>query len=159
VAAFRYEFPVDALIQRLKYGSQTVIAGYLADVLADAVAGEAGPDLILPMPLHPLRLRERGFNQAVLLARQLSQRLGIALDSTACRRVRDTRPQVDLPLGERRRNIRHAFACNADLGGRRVVLVDDVMTSGASLDELARVVVQAGAAEVSVWVVARALRG
>jgi len=156
-AALRYEFPVDAMIQRLKYGGQSVIAGYLADVLADSLAGQARPDLILPMPLHPLRLRERGFNQAMLLAERLSERLGVALDAGACRRVRDTRPQVGLPVRERHRNIRHAFACDADLRGRRVALVDDVMTSGASLAELAKVVARAGAVETSVWVAARAV--
>lgn len=156
-AALRYEFPVDAMIQRLKYGGQSVIAGYLADALADALAGQGGPDLILAMPLHPLRLRQRGFNQAVLLAERLSRRLGIPVDAGACRRVRDTRPQVGLPVRERHKNIRHAFACDADLRGRRVALVDDVMTSGASLAELARVVARAGAVETSVWVVARAV--
>lgn len=159
VARYRYAFPADVLVQRLKYGGQTVLAGWLADRLVEALAGRDLPDLIVPMPLHPGRLGQRGYNQAALLADRLSRRLGVALAPAACRRVRDTPPQVELALKDRRRNIRGAFACEADLAGRRVALVDDVMTSGASLDELARVVKRAGAVEVAAWVVARAVQG
>lgn len=158
VAAFRYAFPVDILIQQLKYGGRTVAAAYLGDHLLARLEGRRRPDLILPMPLHPNRLRERGYNQAALLAGRLAGRLGVAMAPTLLRRRRDTPAQVGLPIEARRGNVRHAFACGADLGGARVALVDDVMTSGASLAELARVVKRAGAAEVSVWVVARALK-
>lgn len=159
VARYRYAFPADVLVQRLKYGGQTVLAAWLADRLAEALGGRELPDLIVPMPLHPQRLGRRGYNQAALLAAGLGRRLGIEVAPAACRRVRDTPPQVELALKDRRRNIRGAFACDADLAGRRVALVDDVMTSGASLDELARTVRRAGAAEVTAWVVARALPG
>ena len=157
-ALFRYEFPVDALIQRLKYGGQTAIAADLAQRLALHVPAADRPDLIVAMPLHSRRLRERGFNQAALLAGHLAQHLGIEFAPSACRRERDTPPQVALPVKERRKNIRGAFVCDADLSRRRVALVDDVMTTGASLDELARVVRRAGAVEVSAWVVARAIK-
>jgi ComF family protein len=156
-ALFRYAFPVDVLVQRLKYAGQTVVADFLAARLAGALAGQARPDLILAMPLHPRRLRERGYNQAALLAGHLARRLDVAFDPVACRRQRDTPPQVELPLQARRRNIRGAFAC-ADLTGKRVALVDDVMTTGASLDELARVAKRAGAVEVVAWVVARTVK-
>lgn len=157
-AVFCYDFPVDVLVQRLKYAGQTAIADYLAARLAERPIAPDMPDLIVPMPLHPRRLRERGFNQAVLLAGHLARRLGIESAPAACRRARDTPPQVDLPVRERRRNIRGAFVCEADLSGRRVVLVDDVMTTGASLDELARMVKRAGAVEVTAWVVARTVK-
>lgn len=153
-AALRYAFPVDVLVQRLKYGDQTVLAAYLAGLMAPS----ARPDLVLAMPLHPRRLRERGYNQAALLAGHLARRLDLPFAAMACRRLRDTPPQVDLPVKARRRNIRGAFACTADLTGRHVALVDDVMTSGASLDELARTAKAAGAVEVSVWVLARTLQ-
>lgn len=157
-AVYRYAFPVDVLVQRLKYGGQTVVADWLAARLAEGLAAAPRPDLIVPMPLHPRRLRERGYNQAALLAGHLARRLGVASDPAACRRVRDTPPQVDLPLARRHRNMRGAFACDRDLRGRRVALVDDVMTSGASLDALAGAVRRAGAVEVSAWAVARAVR-
>lgn len=157
-AVYRYGFPVDVLVQRLKYAGQTVIADFLAQQLAEILAGSVRPDLILAMPLHSRRLRERGYNQAALLAGHLARRLGVAFAPAACRRERDTPPQVDLPLKDRRKNIKGAFVCAADLTGKRVALVDDVMTSGASLDELARVVKRAGAVEVSAWVVARTVK-
>lgn len=158
VAAYRYAFPLSVLVQRLKYGGELALAPWLADRLADEADRAALPELFIPMPLHANRVRERGFNQAALIARRLGRRLGLPVALDACRRIRDTRPQVELPFDSRRRNMRGAFVCDENLAGRRIALVDDVMTSGASLSELAGVVRKAGAAEVSVWVVARAVK-
>lgn len=156
-AVYRYEHPADLLVHALKYRGELAVAGFLAGQLAPNVAGRPLPDLILPMPLHPRRLRERGFNQANEIGRHLAKGLGIPCRPELCRRVRDTPPQVGLPLKARRGNIRQAFACQGELAGRRVALVDDVMTSGASLDELARSALAAGAREVEAWIVARAV--
>ncbi len=156
-AVFVYAFPADVLVQRLKYASELALAGFLADALAEAVSAHPMPDRILPMPLHPRRLGERGFNQAVELGRHLAARLGIRLAPDACQRVRDTPAQVGLDLAERRRNLRGAFRCDAGLEGLRVALLDDVLTSGASLNELASAVRKAGATHVEAWVVARTL--
>ncbi|MFZ5483970.1 MAG: ComF family protein [Pseudomonadota bacterium] len=155
-ASFVYADPVDLLIQRFKYDGETG----LADLLAARPWGDAAPpevDLLIPMPLHPDRLRERGYNQAALLATRLGRGLGLMPALDLCRRTRPTAPQAGQPGKARRRNVRGAFACDHDLGGRRVLLVDDVMTSGASLDELARTVKAAGAIGVSAWVAARAV--
>jgi ComF family protein len=97
------------------------------------------PDVILPVPLSAQRLAERGFNQAVELARPLARRLNIRLELGAVRRVRDTAPQARLPWKARTKNIRHAFECDVDLTGKTIWVVDDVMTTGATLNELARV--------------------
>lgn len=159
VAVYGYAFPLDALVKHCKYGGALEVTDWFADRLAAELAGVPPPDLILPMPLHPARLAERGFNQAAEIARRLARSLEIPWSPEGCRRVRDTPPQAGLELKARRRNLRGAFACDLDLDltGRRVALVDDVMTSGASLDELAKVVRKAGAAEVHAWVVARTL--
>lgn len=157
-AAYRYDFPASVLIQQFKYAGVLAIAPWLAERLAEAVGADPRPDLIVPMPLHESRLRERGFNQAALLGRHLGTSLGVRVDPAACRRVRPTRPQVELPYKERRGNLRGAFVCERDLSGLHVALVDDVMTSGASLEALAKVVRKAGAERVSAWVVARAIR-
>jgi ComF family protein len=157
-AVYRYAHPADSLVHALKYRGELALARFLGDSLAARLVGQAMPDLIIPMPLHANRLRERGFNQAVLLARHLSRRTGVPMQATACQRIRDTKPQIALPLDERKRNMRRAFTCSAKLSGMNVALVDDVMTTGASLDELARVVLAAGAASVSVWVVCRTVR-
>lgn len=155
VATFAYAFPVDKLVQALKYNERLLLAGALADELAQRV--EIRPDCIVPMPLHPARLRERGFNQSAELAKRLAARTGCPLLLHACRRVRDTPPQSALSWKARRSNVHHAFACSVDLAGKHVAVVDDVMTSGASLDELAQALRRAGAREVSAWVAARTL--
>lgn len=158
VAVYRYAFPLDVLIQRLKYADQTIIAAWLAERFAQSIGPDDRPDLIVPMPLHPRRLSERGYNQAALLGKHLADRLSVRFDPHACRRVRDTPPQVELPYKARRKNIRGAFESTADLSGRRVALVDDVMTTGASLNELAGVLKRAGAVEVRAWTMARAVK-
>lgn len=109
------------------------------------------------MPLHPKRLRERGFNQALELARPVGRATGLPIDTTSCQRVRHTPAQAALPWRERVKNIRGAFHCTADFSGKRLLLVDDVMTTGASIDECARTLKLHGAARVSALVVARAL--
>jgi ComF family protein len=157
VAAFSYKFPLDKLIQALKYRERLILVNFLADSLTQRITTK--PDCVVALPLHPTRLRERGFNQSLLLARQLSRRLDIPLLANACERVRNTPPQSSLPWKERDKNMRQAFACRpgADVRGKHVAVVDDVMTTGASIGELARALKQAGANEVSAWVIARTL--
>ena len=154
--AASYRFPVDGAIQRLKYGADLGTVAPLAALLADRVEQEPRPDLMLAMPMAPQRLRERGFNQAQELARALSERLSLKLESRLCRRTRHTAPQAALPWAQRRRNIRGAFECEGDLSGAHVAVVDDVLTTGATLEELARTLLGRGAAQVWGWVVARA---
>lgn len=156
-AALAYAPPADILMQRLKYSGELALAGFLADLLLSEIDRAALPDALLPMPLHPRRLGERGFNQAVEIGRRLSQRLGIPLLLADCRRIRDTPAQVGLDHAARLRNLRGAFACGQTLRGRHIALLDDVMTSGASLNALAKAVKRAGAAQVEAWVVARTL--
>ncbi len=157
VAAFSYSFPLDKLVQSLKFREHLILVNYLADAVVKRV--NTRPDYLVALPLHPWRLRERGFNQSLLLARHISRRLDIPLLMDACERVRNTPPQSSLPWKERDKNMRQAFICNpnADVRGKHVAIVDDVMTTGASIGELARVLKQAGASEVSAWVVARTL--
>lgn len=161
VAVYAYAFPVDALVRHCKYAGALGLTDWFADALASRLAEEfasgSRPELILPMPLHETRLAQRGFNQAVEIARRLAPRLKVPWLAEGCRRIRDTPPQAGLDLKARRRNLRGAFRCDLDLTGKHVVLLDDVMTSGASLDELAKVVRKAGAKDVSAWVVARTL--
>jgi ComF family protein len=158
-AAFVYAYPVDALIQALKYGGQLALAGLFAHSLHQRVGTAAGVDLIVPLPLHPARLAGRGFNQAAEIARALSRATGVTMDAQIARRVRNTAPQTALPWRERAANMRHAFACGRDLAGLRVAVVDDVMTTGATLQEFARTLKRCGAARVENWVVARTPRG
>jgi len=154
-AALSYRFPTDALVQRLKYGSDLTLIDALAGLLAQRVESEPRPDIVVPMPLAPLRLRERGFNQALEIARVLCRQLQLRLALDYLRRARDTAPQAMLPRKERRRNIRGAFVCEANLEGAHVAVVDDVVTTGETLNEVARTLLRAGASKVVGWVVAR----
>ncbi len=150
-----YGFPLDALIQSYKYGGDLTLAPVLAALLQPA--RDIPGDVLVAMPLSAARLRERGFNQAHELARHLSFRTDVPILPHAVRRVADTAPQAALPWNARAQNIRGAFVCDADLTGLHVTVVDDVMTTGATLNELARNLKRAGAARVSGCVIARTL--
>jgi ComF family protein len=156
LAVYRYDFPLDKLVQSFKYGHRLALGAYFGRQLA-ASSMPIVADVIIPLPLHPERLCERGFNQALELARPVSKAWQVPIDATSCKRSRNTPAQADLPWGERVKNIRGAFHCSADFSGKRIILVDDVMTTGSSLDECARTLKLHGAAVVSLLVVARAL--
>ena len=157
VAAFRYEFPLDSLIKAFKFDAQLILADFLADALAARI--DSRPDHLLALPLHPARLRERGFNQSQLVAARLARALQLPLLTDAALRIRDTPPQSSLPWRVRKRNMRKAFALAPalDVRDKHIAIVDDVMTTGASIDALAHLLKQAGAKEVSAWVLARTL--
>lgn len=152
-AAFAYAFPLDRIVQALKYRHRLALAGFLADALLPLVPSENA--VLLPMPLHVRRLRERGFNQAVEVARPLARAAGLPLELGAVGRVLNTAPQASLPWKARRVNMLGAFRCDASFTGKTVIVVDDVMTTGATLDELARTLKRHGAARVENLVVAR----
>lgn len=154
-SAFQYRFPVDGMIRRLKFHAALHLAQILGESLTTVVRGEARPALLLPVPLGDRRLRARGFNQSVEIARVLARRLMVPLSLDACVRLRDTPGQSGLSLAARRGNLKGAFRCDQRLDGIDVAIVDDVMTSGATLDSIARELKRAGARRVVGWVVAR----
>lgn len=156
-AAFGYAFPLDKLIQAMKYGEQLALARTFAKKLALRIDKSTLPDYVIPMPLHPAKLRQRGFNQSLLIAATIVRELDITLLPNSCQRVRDTPPQSALPIKERNKNVRNAFQCDVDLTGKRIAMVDDVLTSGASLSALAAAIQKQGASEINAWVVARTL--
>jgi ComF family protein len=158
VAACDYAAPVDALVLQLKFGARLALAPWMAGRVHAAAASCALPDLLCPVPLGPRRLVERGYNQALEMALPLSKTLGIPLAPRLLERRLETAAQSGVAPGERRRNVRGAFAVadgQPPLAGRHVGVVDDVMTSGHTLDELAGVLKRAGAARVTNFVFAR----
>jgi ComF family protein len=155
VAPFSYEFPATVLIQSLKYRGVLACARPLAAGLTDRLEKEPYPDLIIPMPLARTRLATRGFNQAMEISRCLAAEFGVHVTPDACRRTREGTPQAVLPWKERASNVRNAFSCEFDVSGKSVAVVDDVLTTGATLNELARTLKRHGAREVVGWIVAR----
>ncbi len=169
VAAVDYAFPWNGLIASLKFRGGIEHAGALAGLLAGAVsqslaAGDGvAPDLIVPVPLAPARLRQRGHNQAWELARRVARQWRLPAQADAMARWQDTAPQLSLTRLQRLSNLRGAFVVTPrgrpGIAGRRVALVDDVMTTGATATEAALTLLRGGASEVQVWVLARASGG
>jgi ComF family protein len=158
IAPLTYAFPVDRLLQAFKYGGALALAEPFAAELAWAVRRrhDAHPDAIVALPLSSARQRQRGFNQAHEIARRVAVGVGIPM-LPGLARVRDSPPQAMLAWNARVDNVRHAFAGEASLRGRRVAIVDDVMTTGATLAAAAMAARRAGALAVEAWVVARTL--
>ncbi|WP_242464139.1 ComF family protein [Thiococcus pfennigii] len=156
-AAFRYEGPLPALVAGAKFRGRMNLMRLLGSCLLRALLeqGAARPELIVPVPLHPARLRERGYNQALEIARVPARALGLPIDARGCARVRATAPQMGLERAARRLNVRGAFQVTAPPAARHVALVDDVVTTGQTAAELARALRRAGVARVDLWAVAR----
>jgi len=155
VAAFAYRFPVDRLVRRFKFAGDLAVGRWLGEALAAAASRAARPALLVVPPSTRARLRSRGFNPALEIAKAAGRALDIECAREAVIRVRETQPQPGLGRGGRRRNLAGAFGCARDLSGLHVAIVDDVMTTGATVDAVTAVLRSAGAARVSAWVAAR----
>lgn len=156
LAVWAYAEPADRLIHALKFRAQLPLARWFAQELH--ALGPPPCDLLLAMPLHPKRLAERGFNQSVEIARALARQASFRFEPCGLERLHDTPPQRDLAWSQRRRNVRGAFAAHGSVAGLHVAVVDDVLTTGASLHEVARVLKGAGALTVTNLVLARTPR-
>jgi ComF family protein len=156
-APFLYDAVMRFLITQLKfcrnYKHARLLGILLANYLADTVEL---PDCIIPTPLHRNRYRQRGFNQSIEIARHLSERLGIPLELNSCIRHKDTPHQTELPAKQRRKNIKNAFSVIRPINYQHLAIVDDVMTTGATAEALAKALKQHGAERVDIWVCARA---
>lgn len=164
ITATDYIAPVDQLVQSFKFGGNLALAPLFAQLLTDAIQQHPGndasqPSLMTAVPLAQGRLATRGFNQALEIAKPLSRQLGIPLMPQLVIRVRETAPQTTTPLSSRSKNIRGAFAINettrAIIADQHIALVDDVLTTGATMGEIARLLKQAGAARISCFVLTR----
>ena len=149
------------MMQRYKYGNMLSLSQTFGELLSEKIQldslNNSSVDLVIPMPMHPARLKERGFNQALEIAKILTRNHAEKLDYKSVIRQKLTPPQASLPLKERVKNIKGAFKVNRDFSGKRIAIVDDVMTTGASLNELAKILKKTGASHVECWVIARTL--
>ncbi|OGP12761.1 MAG: hypothetical protein A2052_08255 [Deltaproteobacteria bacterium GWA2_54_12] len=157
-SAFVFEGKVLDAIHKLKYGGDTSVAAPLANLVSGSIGGHR-PCLVVPVPLHAGRLRERGFNQSLLIARELSRIISLPLIYNRLKRTRDTGQQVGLKALERKKNVSGAFTLvePGSFKGKKVLLVDDVVTTGATLNECSKVLKRAGAVVVAITV-ARAVK-
>lgn len=158
-----YEGSLREAIHRWKYEGKTALTSFFASRMVEGLSRYWDPesfDLLIPVPLHPQRLRERGFNQALLLAKEMSHRTGIPFRKRLLRKSRPTPPQVNLSGGEREKAVRGSFYTtrSEDVKGRSILLVDDVYTTGATVNECARALLKAGAERVDVLTLAHALK-
>lgn len=153
---FRYAWPLDRLESRFKFGGGLAAGRVLSTLWLRHLDG-IRPGVIVPVPLHRARLRQRGYNQALELARPLARALGVPVYRAGLQRVRATTAQTELGALARRRNLRGAFAANRNVAWpEHVILLDDVMTTGATLAECSRALRRAGVKRIDVWALARA---
>jgi ComF family protein len=156
-APFHYREPIRHLVHALKFGARYPSARVLGTLLAEGLRERKDlPSAIIPVPLHPHRYRERGFNQAAEIAETVSDLLKIPPDLKTCRRIRHTAAQAELSAKERRKNLRHAFATEKPIRHRHVAILDDVVTTGTTVNEMAKALRRAGAERIEVWACARA---
>jgi ComF family protein len=156
------DHPLRGVVQQFKYGRKVSLGKPLGRLMARGCReyfNGCSLDLIVPVPLHPKRLRWRGFNQAVILAREVGRSWGLPMDPFVLARSKETPPQTQLSEEERHKNVRRAFHMSADTGvkAKSLLLVDDVYTSGATVNECSRTLMRAGAREVYVLTLARAV--
>jgi ComF family protein len=157
---FPYVTPVIELIIRLKFQRQLSHAQAFGELMCRAISTnwyvhKPLPELIIPVPLHRQRLRERGFNQALEIARPIAKTLAIPVDITGIRRIRDTRAQSGLPAARRKDNIAHAFAAEREYHGSHIAILDDVITTGYTIRELSKELKSRGASRIDIWCCAR----
>ncbi|MCG8429118.1 MAG: double zinc ribbon domain-containing protein [Chromatiales bacterium] len=157
LAPYRFAPPLDELINGFKFSAKLSYGSLLSSLLMQALekSQRPQPELIIPVPLHPRRLRQRGYNQALELAKPLGKQLGIPVNPRLCQRHRDTAAQSHLNRKERLKNLRGAFQLTGEITARRIAIVDDVVTTGSTVTEMARLFKQAGAEQVDIWSIAR----
>jgi ComF family protein len=158
-ASYFEDNPIRLAIHFLKYRNHKAVAAILAAILAEAYQRyQLAANIIIPVPLHPSRLHERGYNQSELLARAMAVILKLPVNSQALQRTRQTKSQMTLGVNERHQNVAGAFICaNSDLSGQKILLIDDVCTTGSTLDACAQALKKSGVAAVWGLTLAKAL--
>ena len=161
LAFFPYAHPFDYFIHAIKFRSKLAITSLLGKLMAQQISStvkllDEMPDALLPVPLHPSRQRERGYNQSLELARPIAKQLQIPILNDLAQRTKATPPQSSLPLRQRKQNLKDAFIINYSVKDRHIAIIDDVMTTGTTVNALAKKLKQAGAQRVSIWCLCRA---
>ncbi len=153
---FLYDYPVDKIILSMKFNNNLALLKLLGHLMVQHLELEPRPDVLIPVPIHPKRLRYRGYNQSLELAKVITQQTGIPLNYNACQRIKHTEHQIKLKASERRNNVRGAFRVEfVKPEWQHIVIVDDVMTTGSTAQELANMFLNTGIQRIDVWCCAR----
>jgi ComF family protein len=155
---FAYQNPIDRLIADFKYHDKLYLTELFADLMFEQLKNKPLPQLLIPIPLHRRRLRQRGYNQALELAKILSRKLNIPIGKNILIRSRDTAPQASLPYDQRKHNMRRAFKLNDAVLPNHIVLIDDVLTTGHTVNAAAKLFRQEGVTTIELWTIARTIR-
>ena len=157
---FHYQYPVDKLITQFKFNQRLHLSDYLASQLAAKIANrhQPLPQQLIPIPLHPSRLKKRGYNQATELAKVLSKQLTIPVNQHSLMRIKATAPQSQLPFNERKRNLAAAFDCQNKPEAEHIALIDDVLTTGYTAEAATKALMKQGVKTVELWTIARSIR-
>lgn len=158
LVAYRFEEPLRSLLHRFKYHNGLYLSSFLSHLMMQAIKTEdKKPHCLIPVPMHPKRIRHRGFNQAAILAKSLARKLRIPCDVGACQKIINTAPQAGLDAEQRQKNLRHAFKTKT-LPYQHVALIDDLLTTGATANELALTLKKSGVQQVDIWCCARTIK-
>jgi ComF family protein len=154
---FNYEYPANELIKTFKFNKRPELAKVFAQLLINKLkeGNILFPDVIVPVPLHKKRQRSRGYNQSLEIAKVISKQLGINLNSSLCSRIKNTDPQSSLPMKRRHKNVKNAFSIIENQTPKHIVIIDDVITTGSTINELARLFRKAGCERIDVWAIGR----
>lgn len=158
MSLFAYQNPIDRLIADFKYHDKLYLTEVFADLMAQQLKHQPLPHLLIPIPLHRRRLRQRGYNQAFELGKVLSHKLNIPISKDILIRSRDTPPQASLPYDQRKRNMRRAFKLNDAMLPNHIALIDDVLTTGHTVNAAAKLFRQEGVTTIELWTIARTIR-
>ena len=156
IALFDYQPPISQLITRYKFNGHLLLARFFVNNLIEKIRSPL-PDLIIPVPLHPIRLKERGFNQALEIAKPIGRYFGIPVDAHACIKIKHTEPQSSLTRAVRLKNLKNVFALTKTIHARHVAILDDVFTTGSTVSQIAALLRTAGVPKISGWCCARTI--
>lgn len=162
LALFNYEFPINHIITSLKFQAHLEYAKLLSDLMADKIMNHwyrqhVLPEVIIPVPLHEKRLRERGFNQAVEISREIAKKLSLKIDVKSCQRIKFTVMQSELSAPQRLNNMKNAFMVNVPQVWKHVAILDDVVTTGHTVAELTKALKKTGVERIDIWCCARTI--
>jgi ComF family protein len=157
-ALMQYKAPISTFITQLKFQQQLKFSRLLGALFVKHIELENKPDFIIPIPLHPKRLKQRGFNQSLEIAKVISKKLKIPIDYKSLIRIKHTQTQSELPAKERKRNVKSAFHCHTDFTGQTILLLDDVITTGHTISETYKTLEKANPSKIDIWAIARTER-